>query len=177
MKLIESLNENLNELNNIDLNSISLLDFETLDYYINKLSLTLDLKRIKLKSNILKNRDFDLIFELTYDNYVDLIELKKLYNGKSGIYILSFSNGKLYVGQTNNLCRRLGEYFDINKRCYIGHNDEIRELLQNTKENNITTKIYFKEAYQDLNILESNYIAEFHADDPQYGYNKTGGNY
>lgn len=174
MEIINQLQNIIKEYNEMDLLNITYKDLLRIEHCIEQLQLNHETAKIRIKSEILKEQDFVKLFVLNKDNYKELIPLKKLYKDKKGIYILSFSNGKVYVGQTNNLCRRLDEYFDINNKVYVGHNDEIRDLFKMDPE--IVTTIYFLEAEQDRNLLESTYIEKFKATNPLYGYNKTGGN-
>ena len=172
--LIDDLKKCIETYNTTDFASLSYRDFLHIEHCIEELSLTHEINKIKVKTEILKEQDFKRVFTLSQDNYKDLIEIKKLYKDKKGIYLLSFSNGRIYVGQTNNFCRRLDEYFDINNRTYIGHNEGIRDLFK--EDRSVETTIYFLEANEDRNLLESTYIDKFKANDPRYGYNKTGGN-
>jgi predicted GIY-YIG superfamily endonuclease len=163
-----------NVLNSLNLNALTFSEALALDTAIERLSMVWDIRKIRAKAEQLINTDFIKLFTLQKETYQDLIPLKARVKNKKGIYILSFSNGKCYVGQTNNMARRLDEYFDINRREYKGHNSEIRELF--TIDPELTTEIYFLEAESDLNLLESSYIEKLKANDPIYGYNKTGGN-
>lgn len=174
MELIEVLKNVLGIYNQTDFLNLSVKESLKIDQAIEQLVLLHETTKLRIKSEILKEQDFTKVFVLNNSNYKDLIPLKKLYRDKKGIYVLAFSNGKYYVGQTNNFCRRLDEYFDINNRTYIGHNEEIRHLFR--EESEIETTIYFMEAEQDRNLLEATYIEKFKANDPLYGYNKTGGN-
>jgi predicted GIY-YIG superfamily endonuclease len=163
-----------NDLTALDLNSLTYLEALSLDTAVERLAFAWNIRKLRAKSELLLATEFVKVFSLNSSNYSALIPLKASVKDKKGIYILSFSNGKCYVGQTNNLCRRLDEYFDINRREYKGHNQEIRELFQNDQD--LVTDIYFLEAASDLNLLESSYIEKLKANDPTYGYNKTGGN-
>lgn len=174
MELLNHLKELLSEYDSTDFLNENYKNILILNHLIDELVLKHNTMQLRLKSNLMKEQDFEKIFELNATNYKDLIELKKLYKDKKGIYILSFSNGKNYVGQTNNMCRRLDEYFDVNNRCYIGHNENIRQLFK--EDPNLETTIYFLEAEQDRNFLEATYIDKLKSNDPLYGYNKTGGN-
>lgn len=174
MKILKQLKEVISEYDSTDFLNENYKNILILNHLVDELVLKHSTMQLKLKSDLMKEQDFEKIFELNATNYKDLIELKKLYKDKKGIYILSFSNGKNYVGQTNNMCRRLDEYFDINNRCYIGHNEDIRQLFK--EDPNLETTIYFLEAEQDRNFLEATYIDKLKSNDPLYGYNKTGGN-
>lgn len=174
MEIINKLREIISKYDSTDFLNMNYKDILILNHLVDEFILKHNTTQLRLKSDIMKEQDFKKIFELNSTNYKDLIELKKLYKDKKGIYILSFSNGKNYVGQTNNMCRRLDEYFDINNKCYIGHNEDIRQLFK--EEPNLETTIYFLEAEQDRNFLEATYIDKLKSNDPLYGYNKTGGN-
>ena len=174
MEILKQLKEVISQYDSTDFLNENYKNILILNHLIDELVLKHNTMQLKLKSDLMKEQDFEKIFELNATNYKDLIELKKLYKDKKGIYILSFSNGKNYVGQTNNMCRRLDEYFDINNRCYIGHNEDIRQLFK--EDPNLETTIYFLEAEQDRNFLEATYIDKLKSNDPLYGYNKTGGN-
>lgn len=174
MEILKQLKEVISKYDSTDFLNENYKNILILNHLVDELVLKHSTMQLKLKSDLMKEQDFEKIFELNATNYRDLIELKKLYKDKKGIYILSFSNGKNYVGQTNNMCRRLDEYFDINNRCYIGHNEDIRQLFK--EDPNLETTIYFLEAEQDRNFLEATYIDKLKSNDPLYGYNKTGGN-
>lgn len=174
MEILKQLKEVISKYDSTDFLNENYKNILILNHLVDELVLKHNTMQLKLKSDLMKEQDFEKIFELNATNYKDLIELKKLYKDKKGIYILSFSNGKNYVGQTNNMCRRLDEYFDINNRCYIGHNEDIRQLFK--EDPNLETTIYFLEAEQDRNFLEATYIDKLKSNDPLYGYNKTGGN-
>jgi hypothetical protein len=170
---IDILNSTKN-IQNLDLNTLTYPDAVALGAAIERLAFVWEIRKLRAKSDLLLATEFIKLFKLTASNYQDLIPLKATVKDKKGIYILAFSNGKYYVGQTNNMCRRLDEYFDINKREYKGHNADIRDLFRT--DSSLTTEIYFLEAESDLNLLESTYIEKLKANDPLYGYNKTGGN-
>lgn len=172
--LLDNLKNVIKAYSDTDFASMTYRDFLSVEHYVEELSLMHEIIKIRVKADILKEQDFKKIFVLNQSTYKSLIDLKKLYKDKKGIYILSFSNGRNYVGQTNNLCRRLDEYFDINTKTYIGHNEGIRSLFK--EDRNVETTIYFLEAEEDRNLLESTYIDKFKSNDPLYGYNKTGGN-
>ena len=172
--LIENLKSIIKQYNKANFLDTPFKDVLQIEHYIEELNILHQTKKLRVKSEVLKEQDFINVFTLSQNNYKDLIEIKKLYKNKKGIYILSFSNGKNYIGQTNNFCRRLDEYFDINNHTYIGHNEDIKELFK--QEPDIITTIYFLEAEQDRNLLESTYIEKFQSANPLYGYNKTGGN-
>lgn len=174
MEILKQLKDIISKYDSTDFLNENYKNILILNHLVDELVLKHNTMQLKLKSDLMKEQDFEKIFELNATNYKDLIELKKLYKDKKGIYILSFSNGKNYVGQTNNMCRRLDEYFDINNRCYIGHNEDIRQLFK--EDPNLETTIYFLEAEQDRNFLEATYIDKLKSNDPLYGYNKTGGN-
>lgn len=174
MEILKQLKDVISKYDSTDFLNENYKNILILNHLVDELVLKHSTMQLKLKSDLMKEQDFEKIFELNATNYKDLIELKKLYKDKKGIYILSFSNGKNYVGQTNNMCRRLDEYFDINNRCYIGHNEDIRQLFK--EDPNLETTIYFLEAEQDRNFLEATYIDKLKSNDPLYGYNKTGGN-
>ena len=174
MEILKQFKEIISQYDSTDFLNENYKNILILNHLVDELVLKHNTMQLKLKSDLMKEQDFEKIFELNATNYKDLIELKKLYKDKKGIYILSFSNGKNYVGQTNNMCRRLDEYFDINNRCYIGHNEDIRQLFK--EDPNLETTIYFLEAEQDRNFLEATYIDKLKSNDPLYGYNKTGGN-
>ena len=174
MEILKQLKEIISKYDSTDFLNENYKNILILNHLVDELVLKHNTMQLKLKSDLMKEQDFEKIFELNTTNYKDLIELKKLYKDKKGIYILSFSNGKNYVGQTNNMCRRLDEYFDINNKCYVGHNEDIRQLFK--EEPNLETTIYFLEAEQDRNFLEATYINKLKSNDPLYGYNKTGGN-
>jgi hypothetical protein len=173
-KLITDIIDNIKDIEDLDINKLSYVESLSLDAALERLGFMWNIKKIRAKSELVLVTDFIKLFTLKQSNYSDLIKLKASVKNKKGIYILFFSNGKCYVGQTNNMCRRLDEYFDINKKEYKGHNTEIRELFMTDPD--LITDIYFLEASSDLNLLESTYIEKFHANDPIYGYNKTGGN-
>lgn len=178
MCTLESLHAQLSQIisayDNTDFFAANYKEVLILNHLIEKLVLKHNTSQLNLKASLLKEQDFEKIFVLNQSNYKDLVALKKLYKDKKGIYILSFSNGKNYVGQTNNLCRRLDEYFDINNHCYVGHNEDIKLLFK--EDPILETTIYFLEAEQDRNFLEATYIEKLKSNDPLYGYNKTGGN-
>jgi hypothetical protein len=166
--------KSIKNIETLDLNNLTYVEALSLGTAIDRLAFTWEVRKLRAKSELLLTSEFIKLFTLVTANYQDLIPLKATLKDKKGIYILSFSNGKYYVGQTNNMCRRLDEYFDINKREYKGHNNEIKELFRTDPD--LVTEIYFLEADSNLNLLESTYIEKLKANDPTYGYNKTGGN-
>ena len=172
--LVKNLKCLIEEYNKTDFSNLSYQKILQIEHYIEHLSLIHETMKIRLKSESLRNDDFDYLIKLTKNNYKDLISLKQAYKNRKGIYVLHFSNGKCYVGQTNNFCRRLDEYFDINNKCYIGHNEEIKQLFKDDAD--VEVSIYFLETNQDRNLLEATYIEKFKSNNPLYGYNKTRGN-
>ena len=44
-----------------------------------------------------------------------IIKLSELKNGVQGIYKLNYPNGKIYIGQSNDIKRRMYEHNNINR--------------------------------------------------------------
>lgn len=95
----------------------------------------------------------------------------------SGIYSITNNvNGKIYIGQTNDLNRREREHFS-----YLRGNKHSNEHLQSAwnkyGEQNFTFNILKECPIENLDNWERWYISLNKSDDKQYGYNKDkGGN-
>lgn len=79
-------------------------------------------------------------------------------------------NGKVYIGQTNNVKRRIQEHKHDKRRGYKLH----AAIKQYGWENFSVETLYYGE---DFNEKEKYYIGLFRANDPEHGYNvHVGGN-
>lgn len=95
-----------------------------------------------------------------------------------GVYIiLNLDNGKVYIGSTRNIKRRLTEH-EINLRGNK-HNNKSMQTDYNSRNNFIGYAITRVELlqnpyYQDSNLrfFEYKAIEKFNADSPEKGYNK-----
>lgn len=101
-----------------------------------------------------------------------IIQVKDLPH-KGGIYKLNYSNGKIYIGFTNDFKRRISEH-NNNHHEYLPDCDKvIKELGQ-------FTEVEILEFIDDFSLLEEReryWIKYYKANDPNIGYNKNeGGN-
>ena len=90
------------------------------------------------------------------------------YYSKFVIYKLHFSNGKIYIGQTKNLKRRLYNY--INKTEHKGH--FVKKAILKYGLNNVDLEIIkICRCYKDLNKAEIYYINFYDSCNLLKGYN------
>lgn len=95
----------------------------------------------------------------------------------SGIYaITNEANGKIYVGQSNNINRRYREHFSM-----LRHNRHSNEHLQSAwnkyGENNFTFNVLKECPISNLDNWERWFISSTQSSNKRYGYNKElGGN-
>lgn len=101
-----------------------------------------------------------------------IVKLKDLKENLQGIYKLNYPNGKIYIGKSNNIKRRMYEHNNINRLknhynspCDLaiqkyGRFDEI-EILEIVNDSTL------------LNQREQYWIAYYHSDDKNIGYNLT----
>lgn len=102
------------------------------------------------------------------------IKLSELENGVSGVYKLTYPNGKIYIGISNDIKRRMYEHNNtkrlnthFNAPCDLailkyGKFEEI-EILEKTNDP------------QELNEKEKYWISYYHSNEKDKGYNLTCG--
>ena len=104
------------------------------------------------------------------------VKLSELDNGVQGVYKINYPNGKIYIGISNDIKRRMYE-----------HNNTMRLLSHPQQPCDLAIKKYGKideieilELVKDYNILlerEKYWIAYYHATDRNVGYNISPGGY
>ena len=104
------------------------------------------------------------------------VKLSELDNGIQGVYKINYPNGKIYIGISNDIKRRMYE-----------HNNTMRLLSHPQQPCDLAIKKYGKineieilELVKDYNILlerEKYWIAYYHATDRNIGYNISPGGY
>ena len=100
---------------------------------------------------------------------------KKTFKGI--IYMYTFPNGKVYIGQTINPVSRKAQHFCESTgfrniafwRAYKKYGTYHYEVLENVEEE---SKEYLCER---LNLLEQEYISKYNSTNPNHGYNLTSG--
>ena len=104
----------------------------------------------------------------------EIIKLKDLKDGVSGIYKLNYPNGKIYIGMSCNIKRRMYEHNNI-KRLET-HKQLPCDLA--IKKYGSFEEIEILEYIDDLNLLgerEQYWINFYHSNEKEIGYNLTNG--
>ena len=103
-----------------------------------------------------------------------IVKLEELKNNIQGIYKLNYPNGKIYIGKSNNIKRRMYEHNNINR-------------LKNHKNLPCDLAIQKYGKFNEIEILEivdnpdllsqreQYWIAYYHSNDRNIGYNLTAG--
>lgn len=97
---------------------------------------------------------------------------------KAVIYKINYNNGKIYIGRTNNLRRRISEHINNWKKSKIKKVPECDIAIHEIGIKN--NEIEILEFIEDLNILDNReryWIQYYNSNNPEIGYNQTpGGN-
>lgn len=103
-----------------------------------------------------------------------IVKLKDLKNGVSGIYKLNFPNGKIYIGLSNDIKRRMYEHNNIN-RLNSHYNTPVDLAI---KKYGRFEEIEILEEIEDIELLpirEKYWIAFYNSNNKNIGYNLTPG--
>lgn len=92
-----------------------------------------------------------------------------------GIYKINFPNGKVYIGLTNNIKRRMYEHFSDGRNNMACHKAVVKYFSSYLDIDFEVLERLEEEDYQLLSELEKKWIAHFKASDKNYGYNLTEG--
>lgn len=103
-----------------------------------------------------------------------LNELKTHKNIVCVYKITNIINGKIYIGQTVNLRKRISSYTRIENN---GNNRLIIKAIKYYGHNNFSIEILEECDVVDLNKLEHHYIKLFRSSNSSYGYNMLSGVY
>jgi len=103
-----------------------------------------------------------------------MFKLDKFYNKRAGIYLITNTvNGKIYVGRSNNLRKRI--YHHIGKLRANKHDNHYLQFSFNKYgENNFKTSVCYIQKEYDcklLNLMEGLFIKTLHTLDNKFGYN------
>lgn len=87
------------------------------------------------------------------------------------IYKLTAPDGKVYIGQTVDLKRRLSEY----KRGDVKKQPALRKSLENFGFDTHEVEVLFSGPLtkQELNAMERAYIRKYNSENPSVGLNRT----
>lgn len=103
-----------------------------------------------------------------------IVKLNELKNGIQGIYKLNYPNGKIYIGQSNDIKRRMYEHNNIN-RLKNHYNSPCDLAIQKYGR---LEEVEILEIIEDSNLLdekEKYWISFYHSDNKEIGYNLTNG--
>ena len=91
-----------------------------------------------------------------------------------GIYkITNTKNGKVYIGQTNNIGKRKEQHFSALDKGK--HENKLMQTDYNSWKSYFTFEIVEQCYLSLLNEREKYWIGYYKADDPRFGYNLTAG--
>lgn len=97
----------------------------------------------------------------------------------AGIYIIkNIINGKVYIGLSKNIIKRLIVHYNSGNRDKIPNQTIYKAMKKYGIENfkwGILEEVENKNDRYNLGELEKKYISEYKSSDKQYGYNNTGG--
>lgn len=104
------------------------------------------------------------------------MKYEELKNGIIGIYKISFPNGKVYIGLSNNIKRRIREHWQDERRVNMICHFALRKYYSNIQE--IELEILEQLDFTDYKILsekEKYWINFYSANTKDFGYNLTEG--
>lgn len=94
-----------------------------------------------------------------------------MYLFRTFIYKVTAPDGKVYIGQTVDLKRRLSEY----KRGSVGKQPALQKSLKNFGFETHEVEVLFSGPLtkKELNAMERAYIRKFDSENPDRGLNRT----
>ena len=103
-----------------------------------------------------------------------IIKLTELDNGVQGIYKLNYPNGKIYIGQSNDIKRRMYEHNNIN-RLQNHYNAPCDLAIQKYGRFEEVEILEIVEDNTQLNEKEQYWIQFYNSNNKEIGYNLTSG--
>jgi group I intron endonuclease len=103
-----------------------------------------------------------------------IVKLNELKNNVQGIYKLNYPNGKIYIGQSNDIKRRMYEHNNIN-RLKNHFNSPCDLAIQKYGRFEEVEILELVEDCSLLNEKEQYWISYYHSNDKAIGYNLTTG--
>ena len=103
-----------------------------------------------------------------------IIKLTELDNGVQGIYKLNYPNGKIYIGQSNDIKRRMYEHNNIN-RLQNHYNAPCDLAIQKYGRFEEVEILEIVEDNTQLNEKEQYWIQFYNSNNKEIGYNLTPG--
>ena len=103
-----------------------------------------------------------------------IIKLTELDNGVQGIYKLNYPNGKIYIGQSNDIKRRMYEHNNIN-RLQNHYNAPCDLAIQKYGRFEEVEILEIVEDNTQLNEKEKYWIQFYNSNNKEIGYNLTSG--
>lgn len=94
-----------------------------------------------------------------------------MYLFRTFIYRVTSPDGKVYIGQTVDLKRRLSEY----KRGAVDKQPALQKSLKNFGFETHEVEVLFSGSLtkQELNAMEKAYIRKYDSENPDHGLNRT----
>lgn len=94
-----------------------------------------------------------------------------MYLFRAYVYKITAPDGRVYIGQTVDLKRRMSEY----KRGKSNKQPALHKSLQSYGFENHEVEVLFSGSLtkKELDVMEKAYIRKYNSENPQYGLNST----